>query len=371
MGLLWKAWQVTLSKKVSSEMFRDRTVIIGGGLAGVSLLYCLSKANYSPVLLEKSVIGGGGATSHSRGIVRIYDPIPELVDYAIEGLHFWQEFGKLQPGLFNPAGAVYFVAPQNIASVEDFLRQNSNRLPALELVDAEYVEEICPFIHPQFKKKSRKAIWEPNSGYIDPRMAARELANQALESGATIVEGVNVTGIEFGENVSRIHTDSGNLEARNIIVANGAALNQFGLHDTIECRSISLTSFVGPIEQIPKVCVMDEVSQSYLRPGENGHFFIGGAKPNSARVPEKLAIDNAQVKNDNTSFCHTLLKGDEFQPLAIHNGYDAYTESYLPIVKAPKHKTPGVFAGFSGRGAKYIPALAKIRVENWINEGLI
>ena len=86
---------------------------------------------------------------------------------------------------------------------------------------------------------------------------------------------------------------------------------------------------------------------------------------------QNLHVDLAKAMNENIELSNILLQNIQAKPIAAHLGHDLYTHSYLPILREPSRISPGVFSGFSGRGAKYIPALANSCVNDWVKRGLI
>ena len=138
----------------------------------------------------------------------------------------------------------------------------------------------------------------------------------------------------------------------------------------LETRSIIISSFTTEsCSEPPNTCIIDEVSGSYLRPAKRQFYIGGGAYPANIRSPEKLKVDAEAAMKRNVSNLRLLLAEGYYRPLSTHSGYDGYSVDYLPIMKPAQDHSVGLFAGFSGRGAKYIPALAKEYVESGISEG--
>ena len=233
--------------KYSSSSMKEDIVIVGGGLSGVSLLASMAKVGKRAILLESKVIGGGGATSHSRGIVRVYDPIPQLMRYASEGLEFWKNFSKNHPGVFEQCGVAYFLAPHNVITAKKFVASREARLCSAKLISSKAIEDRCPSLNSSFRAHDRIAIWEENSGFINPRLAAQYLAEAALTYGSTIIEGAEVTNISSKKNCFSIETSFGKISASKVILANGSLLRNFYSETTPEIRSIVLSSFSSPI----------------------------------------------------------------------------------------------------------------------------
>ncbi|WP_136444096.1 NAD(P)/FAD-dependent oxidoreductase [Pacificoceanicola onchidii] len=349
----------------------EDVVIIGGGLSGSSLLYACQQSGFSAVMLEDRVVGGAGATAHSRGMVRVYDPQPELAEYAVAGLRFWREFGAEHPEVYTPIGLAYFLKDENVQTAENFLARMGNACPDMELVPAEAVEDRCSALNPRFARDKRVAIWEPHAGHINPRVAARALTDRAQTMGASAVEGVRVLRVVPHNGHMRVETGFGGLNARRVIVATGAAPHLLDRPQAVETRSIVLSSFTSSQEKHPAVCLIDEEQGCYLRPGQPGHFYVGGAAPARSAMPESLDVDEPTAMAQNTAHRQSLLESDDYNALSLHVGHDGYTADFLPYLQEPGEDTAGAFCGFSGRGAKYIPSLAQSLVSSWKAKGAL
>lgn len=349
----------------------EDVVIIGGGLSGAALLYACQRHGRTAVMVEDKVVGGGGATAHSRGMVRVYDPQPQLAEFASAGLSFWREFAADHPEVYAPIGLAYFLRPENVEQARETVLRADNRQHHMELVPAEAIAERCSTLNPDFARAGRTAIWEPHAGHIDPRAAARALADRAKSMGASIIEGVKIHRIVEKSEYIRVETTFGGLNARRVILATGAATQMLRCGHEIKTRSIVLTSFTANENRQPKICLIDEGAGCYLRPGDPGHFYVGGASPHICNDPQDLDVDEEKSFQQNNLFRQTLLETDDYEPLAIHVGHDGYTNDFLPFIRMPDDGVPGAFCGFSGRGAKYIPSLADSLVKEWIERGTL
>jgi glycine/D-amino acid oxidase-like deaminating enzyme len=304
-------------------------------------------------------------------MVRVYDPQPELADYASAGLRFWRDFGADHPELYTPIGLAYFLAPENVEQARRFVERQDNADHGMRLVPAAEIADRCPALHPDYTRDGRMAIWEPQAGHINPRIAARALTDRAQSLGASAIEGVRVRRIRQQSDHLRVETGFGGIRARRVIVATGAAPHLLDQPEAVRTRSIVLSSFSSKSADHPNLCLIDEAQGCYLRPGQTGHFYVGGAKPAESATPEDLAVDPDQAMRQNTGFRKTLLGSDAYDPISVHVGHDGYTEDFLPILRTPSDSAAGAFCGFSGRGAKYIPALAQQMVSGWMERGAL
>ncbi|HSP23543.1 MAG TPA: FAD-dependent oxidoreductase [Saliniramus sp.] len=335
-------------------------IIMGGGLAGSSLASALANRGCRALVLEAGTIGGGGATAHSRGMVRLYDDEPRLAAFNREGIALWAEVDAARPGLFSRPGMVYALAPHNIEKARNFAQAHGAPEYPVEIIDGRAASGFCPVLNPDITAPDRFSLFEPGAGYIDPRAGARFFADEATRLGATIIEGCLVEGITTGSGFVEVQTSAGRLTARRVVLASGADTLRIVPVDGLFARSISLTSFLDDETAVPTLCIIDEISKGYIRPGAARSYYVGGATQSDAGAPDRLETDDRRADAENLALSRRLLTTTGNAAIASHPGYDAYTRDYLPLIEAPREDTGiGLFTGFSGRGAKYIPAMAR------------
>lgn len=335
-------------------------VIVGGGLAGAALSCFLAERGQRPLLVERQTIGGGGATALSGGIVRVYDPQPELVDFSRDGVAEWARLDLDHPGLLRRTGVLYFLAPENVAHARAFAESRNRRAYPVKLLTGREALPFCPQLSSELARPERHALWEPHGGFVNPRLGAQVLAQSAVDKGAYRVEGCEIQAIARRNGHVEVATADGIIRTRRVIVAAGAATGEFVGAERLFCRSIPLTSFVDDADQAPAVCVIDEVAKAYLRPDSPRLYYGGGAAQTEAVRRADLRVDSDAGNRENLALARRLLDTTGNRVLAGHCGYDAYTADFLPVARPPTGDDPvGLFAGFSGRGAKYIPAFAR------------
>lgn len=351
------------------DSLRPEVTIVGGGLSGTSLAYYMSLAGCQVTLLDIGSVGASGATAASRGIVRVYDPQVNLMRAALDGVRVWRDLEDLSPGLFTECGCMYLLDKANREDAQSaVLLSQADDYPIEILKSASEIVERAPMLAQSELDKDQWAIWEPRGGFVNTRLASQVLMEAARQLGAVALEGVEVTHLCQHSRGIEIHTDGGTVATSHVIVATGARLPELIPDSKVFCRTIPLTAMrhslldedVGSLYQ-QKCCVIDENSKSYLRP-EKGRFIYGGG---AEQVDgDSLADCQADWQSNflqNARLARKLLNDSSLRKVSGVAGYDAYTSSFEPVIKYPDdlHRV-GAFAGFSGRGAKYIPSAAKL-----------
>lgn len=332
-------------------------IIVGGGLMGSALAHQCVRLGLDTMLIEAGTAGGAGATAHSRGIVRVYDPHPKLMEWAVRGVREWSNWKLPGSSPFVACGLYYFVKPAN----------HEAALAALAGHDhAEYPIDVLPASSPAVPDRLRHladrggiVLHEPRAGYVDTRLAARMFVQSAKAHGATVLEGSKVLGVGCDEKSAHAALAHATLRARWIVLATGAATSSLAQVPGMFCRSIPLSCVHSAGKDVSRYCVIDEMSGGYLRPDGAEFLFAGGASQHDAATPEQLMFDLPGAGARNVELARHLTGMPAIELLDTYPGCDGYTPDFLPhIGPSPDHERIVLATGFSGRGAKYIPAVA-------------
>jgi methylglutamate dehydrogenase subunit A len=203
-------------------------VVVGGGVHGLSVATALAKklrktdsTSPSVVLLERAQLGAG-ATGVAGGIVRNYyrsPAITEIVRLSVD------EFERAPESFgFHQVGFLAIVPKGQVADLEAIAARQAEVGFASELVTgAAECAEYLTWLWPDFDAGGVEAVLhERRSGWADVMATVRELARQAREVGAAILEGVGVTGIETtGRSVTALVTNEGSIRCDHVTFACG------------------------------------------------------------------------------------------------------------------------------------------------------
>jgi dimethylglycine dehydrogenase len=198
-----------------------RVVVIGGGVAGCSLLYHLTKLGWSDVvLLEKDELTSG-STWHAAGLctqmIGSYN-LMKLLKYSLD-LYGSLEAETGQAVDFHRCGSV------RLAGTQDRLDEYHQRkgiadqlgIP-FEIVSPERARELFPLIE---LEGVIGAAYLPTDGYIDPTSVTQALAKGAVSAGAEIVRHAPVTAISRDGGRWLVTTPKGKIRAEIVVNAAG------------------------------------------------------------------------------------------------------------------------------------------------------
>src|SRR6266566_8213645 len=137
------------------------TVVIGGGIAGVSCAYHLAKAGVEDVLLLEKGELTSGSTHHAAGLVTQFNPSPTMMRFRRYSVELYNELG-----VFETVGSLRIAA-----SPESYLelRRGISRAHGIGL-EAELVgsEEVLRLMPAASADALYGAVWMPGDGYVDP-----------------------------------------------------------------------------------------------------------------------------------------------------------------------------------------------------------
>jgi glycine/D-amino acid oxidase-like deaminating enzyme/glycine cleavage system aminomethyltransferase T len=257
-----------------------QTVVIGGGIAGVSCAYHLAKAGMRDVVLVEKGELTSGSTHHAAGLVTQFNPSPTMMRFRRYSVQLYEELGVLDR-----------VGSLRIASSHDGLlelRRGVSRAHAIgldaELVGPEEAEALLPAIT---DRELYGAVWMPGDGAVDPHIATYAVASAARELGVEIRTRTLVTGIDVRDGrVRAVETEHGPLECETVVNAAGmwaprvaAMVGTFACSIPVDHQHIALNAVQG--HELPRdaPCFRDTDNLVYGK-AESGGVLFGGYEPN-------------------------------------------------------------------------------------------
>jgi dimethylglycine dehydrogenase len=198
-----------------------RVVVIGGGVAGCSALYHLTRLGWTDVVLLERDELTAGSTWHAAGncpnfstswsILRLqrfstelYARLAREVDYHID---------------YHLTGSIRLAhTPERCDEFRHVASQARAQQIGFELLSPAEIKARHPFLE---LDGIRAGLWDPLDGDIDPAQLTQALAKGARDAGARVYRHTRVTAIAPLEGGWRIDTPAGSIEAEYVINAAG------------------------------------------------------------------------------------------------------------------------------------------------------
>ena len=250
---------------------RARVVIVGGGIAGCSVAYHLAQAGWRGVVLLEQTALAGGTTWHAAGMVgqlRASNSLTRINKYSVD-LYQRLEAETGVPTGWKEVGSL--IVAQTEARMTQL--QRTAAMAACFDVEASMISageagERWPGLRTD---DLLGGVWLPRDGRVDPKGTALSLAQGARDAGATIREGVRVTGLDVRQGlVQGIYTESGRIRAEYVVLCGGLWIRDLGLKagvhlplHPVEHHYVVSAPVAGIHDNLP--CTRDPDAQIYFR----------------------------------------------------------------------------------------------------------
>jgi dimethylglycine dehydrogenase len=371
----------------NTKPVRARVAVIGGGVAGCSLLYHLAHLGWSDCLLLEQDELSSGSTWHSAGLCTQYNAHRSLMRLLKHSVELYSTLADEtgQPVDFHPCGSVRLASTRD--RVDDLLHVKGIADVAgvpMDLIGPERVAELWPMASVD---DVLAAAHLPTDGHIDPTSLTNALAAGAREAGAEIRRHTRVTALEQRAGGGwRIATTRGVVEADIVVNAAGQWARDLGSLNGVDIpiRSLQHQYLVTePVEGLDgsdrELPVLRDPEGSFYVRQEIDGLLIGPFERDPQPwaldgIPEGfhgrlLAGDLDQIEDVLLDVARRIPGFDEMGIKRVINGPDGYTPDGVCLMgPAPGVRDHFVLAGFSIFGIVYSGGAGRFAAE-WLVEG--
>jgi len=279
-----------------------KVVIIGGGVAGCSVAYHLSKFGWKDiVLLERDQLTSG-TTWHAAGLIGQLGAsatITKLRNYSLNLYKQLEQETGLSTGLKQNGSLT-------VATTKGRLDELKRQVTTAQLfnvkaneVTKDQIKELYPLINTE---DVIGGVYTPNDGQADPVGVTNVLAKAARQHGATIIEKCSVKKILIKNNkIEGVETDQGKIDCKYIVLASGMWSRQIAAEVNVSVPLYPDEHFyilTEPIENLDKALpVLRDYNHCLYVKEDAGKFLVGIFEPNA-----KPAFMNTNIVPNDFSF---------------------------------------------------------------------
>src|SRR6266849_2946099 len=256
-----------------------RVVVIGGGVVGCSVLYHLTKAGWTDVVLVERDQLTSGSTWHAAGGFHTLngDPnVAKLQGYTIGLYDELERITGLSCGLHRSGGLLLADTPERM----EWLKMAHARARYLgletELLSAKEAKKLLPLIE---EKYFVGAMLDAADGNLDPYGTTHAYAKAAKMAGAEVYLKTPVTALSRRTNGSwDVVTTQGTVNAEHVVNAGGLWAREVGRMVGLELPVLAMEHQYLITEEIPEVKaspkevlhIVDPEGEIYMRQEGNG-----------------------------------------------------------------------------------------------------
>ncbi|MDA7577449.1 FAD-dependent oxidoreductase [Candidatus Pelagibacter sp.] len=314
-----------------------KVVVIGGGVAGCSVVYHLAKFGWKDsILLERDQLTSG-TTWHAAGLVGQLGATATITKLRKYSLNLYKELEKkteFSTGL-KQNGAITVASTKE--RLQELLRQaTSAKLfdVKVEVLDKKKIVDLYPVINSQ---DILGGVYMPEDGQADPIGVTNVLAKAAKSEGAKIFEKTPVSKILVKDGkISGVQTSKGKIDCEFVVLATGMWSRQIAEGIDVSVPLYPNEHFyiiTEPMKDLPKnLPVLRDYNDCLYLKEDVGKMLVGIFEPGA-----KNAFRDKGIVPDDFSFGEFPDDFDHFEP---------YLEKSFH--RLPMLKTAGIRKFFSG-----------------------
>lgn len=259
-----------------------RVVVVGGGVVGASVLYHLTKAGWTDVMLIERDELTCGSTWHAAGGMHTVNGDPNVARLQQYTINLYREIESIS----GQSCGVHLTGGLMLAGTRerlDWLRmaQARGRYLGMEL-EMLTVDEAARRFPLLDKRHFVGAMFDPVEGHVDPYGVTHAYAKSAQIAGAEVVRHTRVVDLKpRSDGTWDVITDHGNVRAEHVVNAGGLWAREVGRMVGLELPILAMEHQYLITEAVPQIAGLPEQlhcidfeGELYLRE-ERGGMLLG------------------------------------------------------------------------------------------------
>jgi 4-methylaminobutanoate oxidase (formaldehyde-forming) len=365
-----------------------QVVIVGGGIAGASTAYHLTKLGVTDVVLLEQGKLTCGTTWHAAGLVgqtRATRNATRMSQYGIDLYSTLEAETGLATGWKRCGSLNVAKSPERLQLMQRQMARAKSFGIAFDFISPTEAARIAPILRTD---DLSGAVWIPGDGKANPTDLTQSLAKGARMRGAGIVEGVKVTGVTVEDGRVAAVTwasadDAGEIRCATMVNCGGQWAREFGRRAGVNVPLYAAEHFyivTRPIAGVtPDLPVIRDPDGFIYYKEEVGGLVMGGFEPeakpwNVAPIPDGfefqlLPEDWDQFEILMTNAIHRTPCLETAQIRMLLNGPESFTpDGNFILGEAPEVGGYFVCAGFNSAGIANAGGAGRL-VAEWIVGG--
>lgn len=227
-----------------------QVAIIGGGIVGCSVLYCLARLGWTDTLLLKKNELTSGSTWHAAGNTTFFGHYSSITQLYVNSVKTYLE-AEAESGQSvscHDAGSIQIANTQAELKFYKSLEADYEKLGiAYEVIGRDRIEAVHPLL---VTEGIVGAAYTPTDGHLDAAGATQAVAKDARARGAEIKRHTPVMKLQQCKDGWLLHTRDEEIFAEHVVVASSFWARELG-------RSIGLNVPVYAVK--PQAIITDTI----------------------------------------------------------------------------------------------------------------
>lgn len=349
------------------------TLVIGGGLHGLSSALHLARAGRRVTIVERAWVGRHASGATAAG-VRTLNRDPAEIPISLESMDMWHRIESIVGSDcgFHAHGQI------QIAERLEHVPNLERRLAAMraagytheELIDRQELLRLVPTLAPH----CTAALVARNDGAADPHKTLAAFRRAAEAEGVAIHEGIGVRALERQGANWRVHTATGDVTVPFVVNAAGAWGGRIAamVGDDIPLGvKASMMIVTERIEPLLKPVVSAVGRPLSFKQSNQGTLVIGGGLQGSADIDaQRSTVNFRELARGARAAAELFPSIRSVRIVRSWAGIEAKTEDLLPVI-GPSPNASGVFHafGYSGHGFQLVPVVGAIIADLVVHGG--
>lgn len=247
-----------------------RVVVIGGGIAGCSTLYHLTREGWTDVILVERDELTSGSTWHAAAQVTQFGGNQTMVALKRHSINLYRELAAdpEHPIAYHITGGMRLAhTPAQVDTYKHYVGMAAGMGVEMEFIDGPEVGRRHPLINTE---GLLGAWWDPLDGDIDPAGITFALARKARQAGAQVSRFNPVESITRKANGEFIvHTQQGDITCEKVVNATGYRVNEVGQMLGVRHPVTSMEHMYFLTDTLPELEALDHRVPIIRDPGDD------------------------------------------------------------------------------------------------------